>query len=181
MARHSSILIFGLLLASGHISAGQAACSKDALEVLKFAVANAPSNFSAIRGDALPKEEDDLSDNVMYSLAPAMAQFCPNQFALQDTPSFTTHPQYWELSWNLAFSSSGDPRTVEQVEKWIFEHFDPVLKLKGYRFTSKVILDETGWELTWDGPSDTEVVVLIEPDGHEGPDQYQVRVDHDVN
>ena len=172
MVRKTPALIIGLLLAFGAASQAQASCSRGVLELLKFALQNVQSNFSAIRGPHSGGSE--------YDLTPAAEQFCPNHFILKNWPADNDDPERWLLKFDQSASGTDD-----EVATRIIKDFDPVLKAASYRltYTGPYEMDgeEVGSKLVWTGPSAAGVEVdTFSDDDHPGTIDYEVEVWHDV-
>jgi hypothetical protein len=134
---------------------------------LKFALDNAPSNFSAIKGAPAGGGQYDLT-----------TQFCPNRFILEDNPATDNSPERWVLKFDL-----NHPGTPDDAAIWIIKLFSPVLKLRGY--PAKPTLhssedDDISFE--WDGPSHVWVSVGVMSNSitNLGATTSGITVGHDV-
>jgi len=119
---------------------------------LKFALANAPSNFAAIRGSA---EGAAGGPYTQYNLTPAAERFCPHHFILQNNAATSTRGEEWELKFSVSSPAS---ESDSAIFDGVLKQFSPILKSKGFKYE--------GWDngvmglqLLWDGPSNTDVFV----------------------
>jgi hypothetical protein len=150
-------------------STAHAKCDKPAAELLKFALDNAPSNFSAIKGKA--------TGGGGYNIT---RQFCNDTLILQDYPATDKSREYWAIEFDLTYSG-----TPDKAAMFIVEDFSSILKSKG--FSAKPILypsefAEARYEdiyFVWEGPSSLWVSVGITL--HHDTSTLAIMVGHNVN
>ncbi len=153
LVQRASFIFAGLVLSLTFLAAtAQASCpQRSTIDLLKFALANAPSNFSAIRGSA----EGGGGPYTQYTLTPAAERFCPHHFILQHDAAFGARSEDWEMRFSVSSPSS---ESDNDIADGALKQFSPILKSKGFTFGGYAN-GVTGLQLLWDGPSNTVVWV----------------------
>lgn len=166
-----AIFIFGSAVLSFALAGATARASCETTDLLKFALTNAQSNFSAIRGGNRPGTHQ-------YNLKAAAERFCPNVFILEDHPASDKTPEIWVLYFDVSADRASESN--DQIAADVIKQLSPVLKSKGYRYT-RAQRDDSGIELLWTGPSKTYVWVSTYAANVSSPDAgFKIQVEHYV-
>lgn len=169
---HRAIFMFaGVTLSLAFVATGaQASCpQRSTLELLNFALANAPSDFAAIRGSGTPGGQ--------YDLTPTAERFCPHHFILQNNAATSTRRETWVLRFSVGSPAS---ESDDDIANGVFTQFSPVLKSDGFSYGGYQN-GETGLELSWSGPSNMSVFVATYAADEDSTDAgFEVYVQHTV-
>lgn len=154
LVQRACFIFVGLVLPLAFLAAtAQASCPhRSTIDLLKFALANAPSNFAAIRGSAKGAPGGPYTE---YNLTPAAERFCPRQFILQNNAATSKRSQEWELKFSVSTPAS---KSDNVIAEGVVKQFSPILKSKGFKYEGWDY-GVTGIQILWDGPSNTDVWV----------------------
>ena len=146
----------------------QASCPQhDVTDLLKFAIAFAPTDFSQIRGEPLRARGGD------YELTAQAEAYCPHRFILTQNLPNGSAPESWILKFAAHRSGS-----LLAVSNWIVATFNPILKAKGYARPTRST-DDGDYFIDWEGIGGTRVEVATWADSDDPTvTKYEIYVKH---